>query len=89
MFAGLSFHLWKYMYLTGGVHIGDFADFPAGFTHAGQDIPASFTGNLTPTTRTTARFAFAITFKGFSIPTGNKQSQGTLKTPSNTQQGGS
>ena len=85
MFTGLSLHFWKYVYLTGGAHIGDFADFPAGFTHAGQDIPSSFTGNLTPTTRTTARFAFGVTFRGFTIPTGNQQSQGKLTTPSNTQ----
>jgi hypothetical protein len=54
-------------FLTPGVHVGEFADFPPGFTHAGQPIPPNF-GALNPVTRYTARFAFAITFRG-SNPT--------------------
>ncbi len=84
LFGGLSLGLWKYLYLSAGAHVGQFADFPPGFTHAGQDIPPSFTGPLTPVSRTSARFAFGVTFKGFSIPTGSKQSAGQVTTPSGT-----
>jgi hypothetical protein len=84
LFAGVSLHFWKYMYLTPGLHVGDFADFPPGFTHSGQDIPSSFTGALTPQTRPTARFAVAITFKGFNIPTGSSKSSGQTTTQNNT-----
>jgi|GEM_PF-2864778 len=62
-FGGVSIHLWKQLFLTPGVHVGEFADFPQGFTHAGQTIPANF-GALAPSNRYTARFAFAITFRG-------------------------
>lgn len=86
LFGGLSLSLWKYLYLTGGAHIGQYAGFPPGFTSAGQQIPASFTGQLTPTSRTTAKFAFGITFRGFSIPTGSKQSSGQVTTASGTKQ---
>jgi hypothetical protein len=61
-FGGLSLRVTPWIYLTPGVHVGEFADFPAGFTHAGQVIPAN-TGTPTPTKRYTARFAFSITFK--------------------------
>lgn len=61
-FGGASIRLSKWVYLTPGVHVGEFADFPQGFTHAGQLIPAN-TGTPTATKRYTARFAFAITFK--------------------------
>ena len=84
LFAGVSLHFWKFMYLTPGFHLGKFADFPAGFTHNGQDIPASFTGALTAQPRTTARFAIAITFKGFNIPTGSSKSSGQPTTQNNT-----
>lgn len=82
LFAGISLHLWKYVYLTPGVHIGEFADFPAGFTRSGQDIPSSFTSPLTPRTRTSARFGFAITFKGFSF--GSSKGSGQLQGKNNT-----
>jgi len=84
LFAGVSLHFWKYMYLTPGVHVGQFADFPAGFTHNGQDIPPSFTGALTARPRTTVRFAIGVTFKGFNIPTGSSKSSGQATTQNNT-----
>src|SRR5487761_202243 len=56
LFGGISLHLWKYVYVTPGIHVGDFADFPGGFTKPGQDIPSSFTSPLTAETRTSARF---------------------------------
>jgi len=85
LFTGISVHFWKYMYLTPGFHVGKFADFPAGFSHNGQDIPSSFTGALTAQPRTTARFAIGITFKGFNIPTGSSKSPGQTTTKNNTQ----
>lgn len=82
LFGGISLHFWKYVYVTPGIHVGDFADFPAGFTKPGQDIPSSFTSPLTAQTRTSARFGLAITFKGFSIggSKGKVQLQGTNNT---------
>jgi hypothetical protein len=62
-FGGVSMHLWRQVFITPGIHVGQFADFPQGFTQAGQPIPPNF-GTLSPTTRYTARFAFAITFRG-------------------------
>ena len=62
LFGGVSMRLSKWMYVTPGVHIGEFADFPQGFTRTGQVIPA---GNGTPVgvKRYTTRFAMAVTFK--------------------------
>jgi hypothetical protein len=77
LFTGFSLHLWKYLYITPGVHIGQYPGFPAGFTHAGQSIPPSFTGKLDPINRTTARFAIAITFKGWNLVNSSSTSQGT------------
>jgi hypothetical protein len=84
MFAAISVHFWKYMYLTPGVHVGDFADFPLGFKNSGQHIPSSFTGALSPQTRPTARFAIGVTFKGFNIPTGSSKSSGQQTAQNNT-----
>jgi hypothetical protein len=60
-FTGLSAHLRHRIYFTPGVHFGQFADFPVGFSN-GSTIPANF-GELTPVKRWTTRFGFAITFK--------------------------
>ena len=84
LFAGVGFHLWRYLYITPGAHIGQYDDFPAGFTAAGQPIPASFTGNLQPTTKTTVRFALALSFKGWDLLHKNAASQGTTKNGSAT-----
>ena len=84
LFAGISLHAWKYLYITPGVHVAGFADFPPGFSHNGQDVPSSFTGQLTPQTRTSVRFAISVTFRGFKIPTGSSTSQGKNLTQSNT-----
>ena len=79
LFTGFSLHLWHYLYLTPGVHIGQYPGFPAGFTQAEQTIPSSFTGKLDPINRTSVRFAFAITFKGWNLVKNNSTSQGTSK----------
>lgn len=82
IFGGLSFRFTPWVFLTPGVHFGEFADFPQGFSHSGQVIPAN-TGTPTPVKRYTARFAFGITFKlkDLGAPTGTGQAK--------TQQGGS
>jgi hypothetical protein len=79
LFTGISLHLWHYLYLTPGVHVGQYPGFPAGFTQAGQVIPPSYTGKLDPINRTSVRFAFAITFKGWNVVKLNATSQGTVK----------
>ena len=84
LFTGISLHFWKYLYITPGFHIGQFADFPPGFTQGGQQIPPTFTGALTPQTRSTARFGISLTFKGFNIPTGSSKSPGQTTSQNNT-----
>jgi hypothetical protein len=64
-FVGGSLSFFHRLYLTPGVHIGQFADFPLGFA-PGQQIPANF-GQLTPVPRTTARFALSITVQGWDL----------------------
>lgn len=64
-FAGGTVSFFRRLYISPGVHIGEFADFPAGFTN-GQQIPANF-GTLTPVKRWTTRFGIAITVKGWDV----------------------
>lgn len=61
-FGGVSVHLWRRFYVTPGIHVGEFADFPPGFTAPNQSIPSGF-GQLNPDKRWTARFAIGITYK--------------------------
>ena len=81
-FGGISFHLWNRLFLTPGVHVGQFADFPQGFTAAGQTIPPNF-GALQPVKRWTARFAFGISYKtlGFGTFTSKGESTGQGQKP--------
>jgi hypothetical protein len=74
-FVGVSFNLWHRLYITPGVHVGQYADFPAGFT-LNQPIPASF-GELTPVKRWTARFAIGITYKTLDLGALKGQSTAT------------
>lgn len=60
-FAGPSIHLWRLLYITPGVHFGEFADIPAGFRPF-DAVPANF-GELTPVKRWTTRFGIAVTFR--------------------------
>lgn len=62
LFGGISWRLTDYFYLTPGFHVGQFADFPQGFTHSGQVIPPN-TGTPTAVNRYTARFGVSLTFK--------------------------
>lgn len=79
-FGGPSLHLWNRLYLTPGIHVGEFADLPLGFSQAGQPIP---TGMGTPAAqkRYTAHFAFAITFKASELGIGSGNSDTSKKTP--------
>ena len=61
-FGGVSARFSQWLYITPGFHIGEFADFPQGFTRAGQVIPTN-TGAPVPVKRYTTRFAMAVTFK--------------------------
>jgi hypothetical protein len=61
-FGGISIRVTPHIYLTPGLNVGEFADFPQGFKYPGQVIPAN-TGTPTPVKRYTARFAFAITYR--------------------------
>ena len=65
-FGGVSAHLWKRFYVTPGIHVGEFADFPPGFTAPNQPIPSGF-GQLNPNKRWTARFAIGITYKALDF----------------------
>jgi hypothetical protein len=62
VFVGGSLHVTHLVYLSVGAHIGQFSDYPAGFTAPGQVVPSGFP---TPVgqDRTSVRFAFAITLK--------------------------
>jgi hypothetical protein len=62
-FVGGSYHLWQRLFVTAGVHFGEFADFPQGFNAPGNVLPANF-GTLSPVKRWTGRFALAVTFQG-------------------------
>jgi hypothetical protein len=79
-FGGVSAHLWKQVFITPGIHVGQFAGFPEGFSKPGQPIPPNF-GALVPTNRYSARFGFAITFRG-SNPASLLGTGGTPKTSS-------
>jgi hypothetical protein len=72
LFMGGSIHLYRSVFFSPGVHIGEFADFPANFG-PGSVIPAGF-GDLNPVKRNTVRFAMGITFK---TTTFKKSSQNT------------
>lgn len=61
-FTGASLRITPWVFLTPGIHFGEFADFPAGFTRPGQVIPQN-TGTPVPVKRYTGRFAFSFTFK--------------------------
>lgn len=59
-FGGLSLRFHDRFLITPGVHVGEFADFPAGFRE-GTPFPANF-GQLSTVNRWTARFGLAITY---------------------------
>jgi hypothetical protein len=62
LFTGASLRITPWVFLTPGIHFGEFADFPPGFSRVGQVIPEN-TGTPVPVKRYTGRFAFSFTFK--------------------------
>ena len=83
-FVGGSAHIWHRFFVTPGIHVGQFADFPAGFG-PNQVIPPNF-GQLTPVKRWTARFAVGITVKTFDL---GSLTPSKAKAPASPQSGGS
>ena len=63
VFVGGSVHLWQRLFVTAGVHFGEFSDFPQGFQKPGDPIPSN-AGTPTGVNRWTGRFALGITFQG-------------------------
>ncbi len=76
-FGGVSYYLNHLVFLTAGLHVGQFADSPPGFTAPNQVVPSNFP---TPTAhnRTTVRFALAMTLKAkdFSALSSGKTAAG-------------
>jgi hypothetical protein len=85
-FAGVGVHLYHRFYIAPGFHLGQYADFPAGFSQPGQAVPSGL-GTPTATKRWTLRFGFALTIKakdfsqfglsGKVVPTQNSTPQST------------
>ena len=63
IFVGGSVHAWARLFITTGVHFGEFSDFPAGYHAPGDVIPAN-SGTPLGVSRWTGRLAIAITFRG-------------------------
>jgi hypothetical protein len=86
-FAGLGIYLYHRFFITPGLHIGEFADFPPGFNAPGQVIPTGIT-TLTPVKRYTVRFAIGLSYKakdfsglGLTV-SGSQGGSGTSPKPS-------
>src|SRR5205823_1998236 len=80
-FGGLSLHLYHRLFISGGVHVGEFADFPYGMRN-GSVVPASY-GDLNPVKRETGRFAFSVTYQtaSFGSKAATPKSTATKNTP--------
>ena len=76
-FAGPSLTIRNQLALTAGMHVGEFADYPAGFTN-NSVVPANF-GTPTAVNRWTARFAFAITYRTTSVKKSPAKGSSTTK----------
>ena len=85
LFVGGSFQLYRSIFLTPGVQIGQFADYPAGF-HSGSPIPANF-GTLNPVTRNSVHFAIGITFKTTSFKKSSQNNTGSGNSGATTNSG--
>ena len=81
-FVGGSYHFWQRLFVTAGVHFGEFADFPQGFNAPGNVLPANF-GTLSPVKRWTGRFALAVTFQGKDLSGLTPQGSGKVGAAAN------
>jgi hypothetical protein len=68
-FGGPSIHLYHRLFISAGVHIGQFGDFPPGLRPGGP-VPTNY-GDLNPVNRSTARFAFAVTYQTSTFSKGS------------------
>lgn len=82
-FAGASVSIWHRLFLTPGIHIGEFADYPAGFGN-NTVVPANF-GTPTPEKRWTGRFAFSITYRTNALVKSSSGSTPAASTAPKTQ----
>jgi hypothetical protein len=82
-FAGPSISIWRRFFISPGMQIGQFADFPRGFQN-GSVIPPNF-GNLTPVTRWTTRFAIGLTFQTNSFVKSDQSTPTTSSTQPKSQ----
>ena len=64
-FGGVSLDFYHRLFITPGIHFGEFADFPVGLGK-GSAIPDNF-GELNPVKRWTGRFAISITYRTASF----------------------
>jgi len=62
VFVGISGHLFRRFFVTPGIHLGEFADTPAGFNGDGAAIPDKF-GELVPRKQWKTRFAIMFTYR--------------------------
>jgi hypothetical protein len=77
-FSGLSFSFLHNLYITPGVHVGQYAGPPAGLTN-GATIPSGL-GNITPLKSWQPSFALGITFRTTSIGAKKVAAQDTSNT---------
>jgi len=66
LFLGVSLDFWKRLFITPGIHVGQFADFPTGLPRPGIPIPQNF-GDLVPLKRWTGRFGVGVTVRARSF----------------------
>jgi hypothetical protein len=80
-FGGLSVHLWRQFFITPGFHVGQFADYPLGFSAPGQTIPANFP-TPQPVTRTTVKFAISFSYQAKDFSSLKQAGTATTTSPS-------
>ena len=66
-FAGISLNLYSRLFVTPGIHVGQFSDFPQGL-FPGVRVPMDIQ-TLSPTKRWTTRFAIGLTYRTRSFDT--------------------
>lgn len=85
-FVGMSLQIYHRFYISPGVHFGEYADYPPGFTAPNQPVPSGL-GTPTPVKRYIARFSFGITYKVKDFSSLGLNTSAT-KTPSSTKTSG-